>query len=127
MTTVTPKVVLVVEDDDRLARDLVMELEIAGYRVLMASDGREALDVIRGERPDVIISDIMMPEMDGHEMLKKLRVLHPSMRDVPFIFLTALGQKTDVLSGRALGATEYLVKPVDLGELRKLIDQCTGR
>lgn len=118
------KTILLVEDDQRLSRDVVIELEASGYKVVAADDGKHALEIIREVKPDAIISDVMMPEMDGHEMLKRLRVLFPSMRDVPFIFLTALGQRSDVMTGRALGAHHYLVKPVDLVKLSALLDQC---
>ncbi len=91
-------------------------LDMAGYKVQLAENGQEALQVLTRFRPDLIISDIMMPEMDGFALLEEVR-RRPNWAVIPFIFLTAKGQRTDIRAGKQLGADDYLVKSVDLDDL----------
>ena len=106
--------ILFVEDDEALRESASTVMRMEGYNVLVASDGEDALDVLEKEPgvPDLIVSDIAMPRMDGFEFFKRVRQM-PRLRGVPFIFLTALGTRQDVLMGRKLGADDYLVKPFD--------------
>jgi DNA-binding NarL/FixJ family response regulator len=106
------KVILCVEDEDDLRTDLAEELDAAGYRVLQASNGSEALRLLETERPDLVLCDITMPGLGGYDVLKALRE-QGDMADVPFIFLTALAERNDVLVGKQAGADDYLVKPID--------------
>lgn len=108
--------ILVVEDDRAMSAGIRDVLDMAGYKVQLAENGREALEVLAGFRPDLIISDIMMPEMDGYELLEELR-RQPQWAAVPFIFLTAKRQRADIRIGKQLGADDYLVKSVDLDDL----------
>lgn len=108
--------VLIVEDDLAMSTGIRDVLDMAGYKVQLAENGQEALQVLTRFRPDLIISDIMMPEMDGYELLEELR-RRPYWAAVPFIFLTAKGQRTDIRAGKQLGADDYLVKSVDLDDL----------
>jgi signal transduction histidine kinase len=94
-------------------RDL---LEMSGYRVRIALNGQEALDLLDRERPDLIISDIMMPLIDGYEFHTKVRE-RPELLRVPFIFLTARGEKADIRRGKALGVDDYITKPFDEEDL----------
>jgi DNA-binding NarL/FixJ family response regulator len=86
------------------------------YAVLTADDGREGLAIARDEKPDLILCDVMMPVMDGHDVLHALRN-DASIRGTPFIFLTAKGEKRDQRAGMNLGADDYLTKPVTADDL----------
>lgn len=110
--------ILFVEDNDDLRQNAALILEMEGYRVVGAHDGRLALDLVEtGFRPDLIISDIMMPRMDGYQFFEAVRHRYPCLRAVPFIFLTARGSRHDVAAGKLLGADDYLVKPFDSADL----------
>ena len=91
-------------------------LERAGYRVRTAGNGKAGLEAFRECQPDLIVSNIMMPLMDGHEFLKAVRK-HPAGIKIPFIFVTAYGRREDVSTARSLGADDYLIKPIDSEEL----------
>lgn len=108
--------ILIVEDDLAMSTGIRDVLDMAGYKVQLAENGQEALRVLNRFRPDLIISDIMMPEMDGFELLEEVR-RRPYWAVIPFIFLTAKGQRTDIRAGKQLGADDYLVKSVDLDDL----------
>ena len=107
---------LIVEDHDILREGLQILLETEGYRVFTATHGREALERMRRISPDLILSDITMPEMDGYEFYQAVRA-QPEWVTIPFIFLTALGERDAVFASKKLGAEDYLVKPVDRHEL----------
>jgi DNA-binding response OmpR family regulator/DNA-binding CsgD family transcriptional regulator len=109
--------ILLVEDEDDLRSDLVEELQAAHYRVLEAADGQEALAILDCERPDLILCDITMPGLGGYEVLADLRQKRPHLAEVPFIFLTALANRRDVIQGKRAGADDYLVKPIDFDVL----------
>ncbi|XGA78672.1 response regulator [Halomonas sp. CH40] len=104
--------VLCAEDHHELRRDLCDELREAGYRVIEASDGEEALAHLKA-MPDIILCDITMPRLNGYSLLERVRSDFPQLADTPFIFLTALSQRYDVIEGKRLGADDYLVKPID--------------
>ncbi len=107
------KTVLVV-DDNRSVQRLVSEyLTENAFRVVNASNGREALFVARHEKPDLILLDIMMPEMDGYDFVRAYR----KERDTPIILLTARLEETDKIIGLELGADDYVTKPFGMGEL----------
>ncbi|WP_156410395.1 response regulator [Bosea sp. Root381] len=111
------RTILCVEDEPDLRSDIVEELVSAGYRVIEAGNGREALIKLEDIRPDAILCDITMPELGGYELMAKLRAERPELAEVPFIFLTALADKAEVLNGKNAGADDYLVKPVDYDDL----------
>ncbi len=104
--------ILVVEDDFALLEGIRELLELSDYRVIPASNGIEALDLLNRYRPDLIVSDIMMPEMDGYEFHEKVRE-RVDLLTVPFIFLTARGEKVDIRRGKSMGADDYITKPFD--------------
>lgn len=106
-------VVLVVDDDRKILRLLRIELTAQGFQVLMAEYGQEALDLVERQRPDLVILDIIMPGMDGLEVLKRLR----EKWEVPVILLTAKGTDSDKILGLELGADDYLAKPFNPEEL----------
>ena len=108
--------ILIVEDDIAMSGGIRDILEMNGYRVELAENGLEGLRILQDFLPDLIISDIMMPEMDGFEFLEKVRQT-PRWAAVPFVFLTAKGQRPDIRAGKQLGADDYLVKSVDMDDL----------
>ncbi len=108
--------ILVVEDHGLLLQALAGLLESHGYVVDTAENGVEALARMREAKPDLILSDIMMPQMDGYTFYKEVRS-HPNWVRIPFIFLTARGQHEDIKRGKALGVEDYLTKPFDTEEV----------
>src|SRR5688572_8826209 len=105
--------VLVVDDEARLVNLVRMNLEMERFRVIEASNGLEALDMVRRHIPEMIILDIMMPQLDGFETLRMLR----EFSSVPVIMLTAKGEEEDIVKGLALGADDYMTKPFGPREL----------
>jgi DNA-binding response OmpR family regulator len=105
--------ILVVDDEPPIVDMLVYNLERAHYRVLVARDGAEALDVARRELPDLIVLDLMLPEVDGLDVCRALR----RERDVPIVMLTARDAEVDRVVGLELGADDYVVKPFSVREL----------
>lgn len=108
--------ILVVEDDALLLEVMCNILEVEGFEIHPARNGKQALESFVDAKPDLIISDIMMPEMDGYELLKSVRNL-PNGVTVPFLFLTARTERADVSRARTLGVDDYLFKPFDAQEL----------
>lgn len=116
------KKILVVEDDDLIRKQIVFILqELGNYQAFDAKNGSEALRIALDEIPDLILSDIMMPVMDGYELLNSLRE-EEATATIPFIFMSAKVDKIDIRSGMNLGADDYLTKPFDPDELLKAID-----
>lgn len=110
------KKILLVEDDPNLRCSLKEYLEQEGYLVLEASSGVEGLAVFDRDVPDLVVSDVLMPEMDGLEFCKNLRSTRTGQL-IPFIFLSGQGELEDRIEGHKMGADDYLVKPFNLGEL----------
>ena len=108
--------ILVVEDDALMAEGIADILSLEGFEVATAPNGRAALAKMQTQTPDLVLSDIMMPEMNGHEFCALVRA-NPAWRTLPFIFLTALGQKIDQRLGLELGADDYLAKPFEPDDL----------
>ena len=108
--------ILIVEDHRSLLMGLQYILRDAGYDVLTAADGVAALEKMREVRPDLIVADVTMPRMDGYTLCDVVR-RRAEWADIPFVFLTARGEREDVLRGRSLGADDYIVKPFDIDEL----------
>ncbi len=106
--------ILCIDDEEPLRRLLIAELRDAGYDTAEAADGRAGLEAIRSHRPDLILCDVNMPVMSGYELLTELRANHPQLAGAPFVFLSALADRRDVIAGKRLGADDYLTKPVDL-------------
>jgi two-component system KDP operon response regulator KdpE len=101
------KLILVVDDEPRMIQFIRMNLELEGYRVIQASNGLEALDRVRDELPDLVIMDVMMPDLDGFETLRILR----ETSEVPVIMLTVKSEEDDIVRGLKLGADDYVTKP----------------
>ena len=105
--------ILVVDDEPRMTRFIRMNLELDGYRVIEAHDGLQALDKVRTNLPDLVILDVMMPELDGFETLEVLR----EVSNVPVIMLTVRSDEEDKVRGLELGADDYVTKPFGAREL----------
>ncbi len=110
------KKILAVDDERHIVRLVQVNLERAGYEVITAFDGVEALKKVHDEKPDLIVLDVMMPQMDGFETLKNLKA-NPATRDIPVIMLTAKAQDADVFRGWQSGVDCYLTKPFNPLEL----------
>jgi len=110
------KTLLLIDDDPNLILLVKDYLEFRGYQVITAENGREALDVLTGETPDMIICDVMMPEMDGYAFVEHVRS-DPETEWIPVLFLSAKGQSQDRVKGLNTGADVYMVKPFEPEEL----------
>ena len=108
-----PRLILVVDDESRMRRFIRMNMELEGYQIIEAGNGLVALDQIRQHTPDLVIMDVMMPEMDGFETLKLLR----EISTVPVILLTVKSDEDDKIRGLSLGADDYITKPFSPREL----------
>jgi len=110
------KKILVIEDEPEMRRNLLAILKLEKYQTLGAENGQAGVELARREKPDLIVCDIMMPELDGHGVLQALR-RDPETAAIPFLFLTAKGERRDVREGMNLGADDYLTKPVAKADL----------
>ncbi len=115
------KKVLVVDDEKAIVQMLSMNLKSFGYNVIAAYDGYEALDILNYEKVDVILLDIMMPDMDGIEVCNRIKS-NPETRVIPIIMVSAKTQIEDKVLGLNNGADDYLIKPFDIQELKSRID-----
>jgi len=124
-----PKKILAVDDEKHIVRLVQVNLERAGYEVVTANDGKEALQKVQEEKPDLVVLDVMMPYMDGFEVLQNLR-RNPSTREIPVIMLTAKAQDADVFKGWQSGVDCYLTKPFNPMELlsfvKRIFDSMDG-
>ncbi len=107
LDTTAPQIILIVDDELRMRRFIRMNMELENYQVIEAENGIQALDQIRQFNPDLVVMDVMMPEMDGFETLKLLR----EISTVPVILLTVRDDEEDITRGLGLGADDYITKP----------------
>ena len=105
--------ILYIEDEAHLREDVADLLEDEGYEVLLAEHGRDGLEMALQHDPNLVICDITMPVMDGYEVVRQLREEHVRFSDTPFLFLSALADRNDILEGMKKGADDYLIKPID--------------
>lgn len=120
------KKILVVDDDSILRRVLQNSLEQKGYHVISVGSGREALIQFERDIPDIVVSDVSMPRMNGFEFCRQLRS-QPSGKLIPFIFLSAMGEVDDRIQGHTIGADSYLTKPFEMKELLANIEALIER
>lgn len=116
--------ILVCDDERHIVRLIQVNLERQGYQVVTAFDGKEGLEKIRAEKPNLVVLDVMMPYMDGFEVLKALR-REPETETLPVIMLTAKAQDKDVFEGYHYGADMYLTKPFNPMELVTFVKRIT--
>ena len=114
------KKILVIEDEPEMRRNLLTILRLEKFEPVGAENGKAGIALAKSTKPDLILCDVMMPEIDGFGVLKALRA-DAATASIPFIFLTAKGEKIDVRSGMSLGADDYLTKPVDKTDLLSAI------
>jgi DNA-binding response OmpR family regulator len=107
------RLILVVDDEARMVRFIQLNLEHDGFQVISAYNGREALEQVRSQLPNLVLLDVMMPDLDGFEVLKRIR----DQSSVPVIMLTAKGEEDDRVHGLELGADDYITKPFSPREL----------
>jgi len=110
------ELILLVDDDEHILRSLEIYLKMEEFRVMTAPGGKEALDVLKDTKPDLIVLDIMMPEVDGFQVLEYIKG-DSRIKNVPVIMLTAKSQDIDVLKGYQEGIASYMTKPFNLNEL----------
>jgi two-component system KDP operon response regulator KdpE len=107
------RMILVVDDEERMVRFIRLNLEHDGFQVIQATRGTQAIELIRTEMPDLVLLDVMMPDIDGFEVLRMIR----EANTVPVIMLTAKGEEEDKIRGLELGADDYITKPFSPREL----------
>ncbi len=116
--------IVIIEDDPSILRGLQLNLGMEGYLVRSATDGETGLSLARTEKPDLVVVDVMLPRLDGLEVVRALRKEDP---DLPVLILSAKGQESDKVAGLQLGADDYIVKPFGLKELLARIDALLRR
>lgn len=112
--------ILLIEDEPQMRRNMETVLSMEGFRVVAAENGRVGVELAQREKPDLVLCDVMMPELDGYGVLESLRKAEQT-KGTPFIFLTAKGEKPDIRLGMNLGADDYLTKPVAIDDLLSAI------
>src|SRR6202008_3277296 len=120
------KKILVIEDEPEMRRNLTTVLRLEQFHALPAENGRIGIELAKKEKPDLILCDVMMPELDGYGVIAALRA-DPDTVAIPFIFLTAKGEKPDIRAGMNLGADDYLTKPVAKNDLLAAIHSRLAR
>ena len=115
------KTILVIDDNEDIRENTAEILELGGYRVLKAENGKKGVDMALKENPDVIVCDIMMPELDGYGVLHLLRK-HDNTKFTPFVFLTAKTERSDQRKGMEMGADDYITKPFEDIELLNAVE-----
>jgi DNA-binding response OmpR family regulator len=118
--------ILAADDDEDILGLVSFRLERAGYTVIVARDGEEALELAVKEQPDLAVLDVMMPKVDGFEVTRRLRAEEATSR-MPIILLTAKAQDADLQQGFAAGADDYIRKPFSPDELRVRVQAILGR
>ncbi len=130
MSNVVTKTLLLVEDDPDLLEVLRLTFDREGFKLLLARDGEEALDLAQRMAPDLIVLDLMLPKIDGVEVCRRLRE-HPSFKRTPILMLTAKSEESDVVLGLGVGADDYVTKPARPRELvarvRSLLRRSGGK
>ncbi len=106
------KTILLIEDNVEILDNLKEYLELAGYRIISATNGEEGLEIALQHIPDLIVCDVLMPGIDGYEVLRRLKQ-KPASANIPFIFSSSLSEKVDKFQAIALGANDYFVKPFE--------------
>jgi len=118
-------VVLVADDEEDIKVVLRMFLEAVGYEVVTAFDGLDALEQIKSAKPDVVLMDIMMPVIDGIEVVRQMKAT-PGIRDIPVVMLTAAAQSDMVERAIQAGAADYIVKPFEPETVQRAIEKVLG-
>jgi two-component system, OmpR family, phosphate regulon response regulator PhoB len=121
-----PRTAVVVEDDRDIRMLVCLKLGRGGYRTHAAEAGDEGVELVRRERPDVVVLDLMLPRMNGYEVCRRIRAGEDT-RDIPVVLLTARAQDADIEQGFAAGADDYITKPFSPRELLSRVDAAVSR
>jgi CheY-like chemotaxis protein len=121
----SPKTVLIIEDEEDAADMFAEMMRVSGYRVLKTSSSTPALTMMTSEKPDVVILDIMMPEISGLDILRQMRQ-DPELAKIPVVVVSAKSMPADIKIGMEAGASMYLTKPVGFSELKEAIERVLG-
>jgi len=114
------KKIIIIDDESEMIQLLRIDLESEGYQVISAGDGKEGLKVIHESKPDLVLLDVMMPKMDGFEVLRALKG-DEKTKDIQVILLTAKGMESDIRRGFGLGADDYIIRPFESKFLKERI------
>ena len=114
----TKKAILVVDDDPKMLKLLSLKFAQKGYRVITAQSGKDALNTLKLEKPGLVLLDILMPDMNGFEVLKKIKKLQP---DIPVAMVTAVWDEVEAERAFEAGAYEYVTKPVDMHHIERVV------
>ncbi|HTB07394.1 MAG TPA: response regulator [Bacteroidia bacterium] len=117
------KTILLIDDTISILENLAEYLEMKGYKVIVANNGKKGIEMANEFVPDLIICDVVMAEMDGHEVLRLLLDASKTF-EIPFIFSTSMSEKVDRTEAMALGADEYIIKPFELQALLEITEKC---
>jgi DNA-binding response OmpR family regulator len=120
-----PKTVLIIEDEEDAAELFAEMMRISGFRVLKASRSAPAVSMMAVDKPDLVLLDIMMPEVSGLDILRQMR-RDPNLADIPVIVVTAKSMPADIKNGMEAGASTYLTKPVGFQELKEAVQRTLG-
>ena len=110
------KNIIIAEDEEHIGKLITFKLQKEGYTVIWERDGSSALEAIKNEKPDLVLLDVMMPQINGFEVLKKIKQ-DEELKDIPVVMLTSKGQESDIVSAIDCGAADYIVKPFRPAEL----------
>jgi len=116
------KKILIADDEEHIRNIIRFSLESDGYEVVMAADGEEAIEIAKGEKPDLIVLDIMMPKKDGYEVFHELKAREDT-KEIPVIILTVKSEYVYKKISFSVGAEEHIVKPFSLQDLKERIDE----
>jgi len=120
------KKIVLAEDEPQIARLVEFKLKKEGYQVICKGNGEEALAAIKTEEPDLILLDVMMPVMDGYEVLRRVKE-DENLKNIPVVMLTARAQERDVVKGIDMGADDYITKPFHPAELLARVKRILGK
>lgn len=120
------KTLLVIEDNAEIRENTCEILELAGYKAITAANGKEGIDHAIEYKPDIILCDIMMPKVNGYDVIRKLKS-EPETADIPFIYVTASGEKNEVKLAMDMGAAAYVRKPFQVKELMEAIQDVINK
>jgi len=121
----TEKTVLIIEDEEDAAELFAEMMRVSGFRVLKTSKSTPAISLMTTEKPDIVLLDIMMPEISGLDILRQMR-RDPALAKIPVIVVTAKSMPTDIKNGMEAGASTYLTKPVGYLELKEAVERALG-
>ena len=119
------KTVLIIEDEEDAAELFAEMMRVSGFRVLKTSKSAPAIAMMTADKPDVVLLDIMMPEISGLDILRQMR-RDPNLANIPVIMVTAKGMPADIKNGMEAGASTYLTKPVGFMELKEAVERILG-